>query len=147
MKYIFNLLFLAFCRSQFPLLMSLTSKSHYCDANELEKFKKKKINYQNKFQLFSVFLFSLTSVWVFFLFPYQSVSKFWKIDKKILMEIFCQKLIVSNVTSTFLDHPEMPTFKNQMRVKCKLGFAEWVNQLESLGTLKPINCSRGSKPL
>ena len=55
----------------------------------------------------------------FFLFPYQCVCKFWKIYKihrqtfivykngenlKILIEIFCQKLVVSNVILAFLDH-------------------------------------------
>ena len=62
---------------------------------------------------FSQFFFFWLTVWVFFLFPYQSVSKFWKlvdfIDKngenlEILIEISCQKLIVSNVISASSDH-------------------------------------------
>ena len=57
----------------------------------------------------------MTATSVFFLFLYQSLYKFWKIDEislasfhwenlKILIEIFCQKLIVSNVILAFLVH-------------------------------------------
>ena len=41
----------------------------------------------------------------------------------------------------------MSTFRNQMRLKCELSFAEWINQLGSLGALKPPKWSRGSKSL
>ena len=44
-------------------------------------------------------------------------------------------------------YTEMSTFRNQMRVKCELSFAEWINQLGSLGALKPPMWSRGSKSL
>ena len=30
----------------------------------------------------------------------------------------------------------MPTFRNQVRVKCELSFAEWANQLGSWGVFK-----------
>ena len=59
-------------------------------------------------QLFLTFLFSLINVWMFFLFPYQSFSKFLSIKNwenlKLLTKIFCQKLIVYNVISAYLDH-------------------------------------------
>ena len=56
--------------------------------------------------------------WLFFLFPCQSVSNFWKIGKiykngdnlKILIEIFCQKLIVSNAISAILNNLESKIF-------------------------------------
>ena len=42
----------------------------------------------------------------------------------------------------------MPTFRNQMRVKCELSLAEWANQLGSLDEFKsPPKWSRWSKPL
>ena len=131
MKYISNLPFLAICCFQFLLLICLILKKHYCDANELEKYILKKrliiilkgfikqpvIKQSPTFLSFSFLTDCCMSV---FLFPYQSVSKFWKnwsdfIDKnqenvKILLEIFCQKLIVSNVTLAFLDHLKPKVF-------------------------------------
>ena len=41
----------------------------------------------------------------------------------------------------------MPAFKTQMRMKFKLSFAEWANQLESLGMLKSLKLGRWSMPL
>ena len=43
----------------------------------------------NKVQLFSVFLFSLTAVWVFLLFPYESVCKFLKNGLVSLANDYC----------------------------------------------------------
>ena len=39
-------------------------------------------------------------------------------------------------------YTEMPTFRNQMRVRCELSFAECANQLGSLGVFKPPKWSR-----
>ena len=36
----------------------------------------------------------------------------------------------------------MPAFKTQMQMKFKLSFAEWANQLESLGMLKSLKLGR-----
>ena len=70
-------------------------------------------------QLFSVFLFSLTAAEVLFLFLIKAFANFEKLIRfhwqafiaykngenlKMLTEIFCQKLIVSNVVLAFLDH-------------------------------------------
>ena len=64
----------------------------------------------NSIFFLSFSFFSGCFVGVFF-FPYQSVCKFWKIDKipstsnlKILIEIFRQKRIVFNVSLVFLEH-------------------------------------------
>ena len=35
---------------------------------------------------------------------------------------------------------EMPTFTNQMRVKCEFSFAEWASHLGSWGHLSPPLC-------
>ena len=50
----------------------------------LKGFIKQPVIKQNQI---SIFLFSLTTVWVFFLIPYQSVSKFWKIVKILSIKI------------------------------------------------------------
>ena len=100
-----NFLFLAICRSQFPLLVFLVSswikkKKLRCkraykikkkfEQNDLLKKKWVIVIFKgfikepvklNKVWLFSVFLFSLTSVWVIFLFSYKSVCKSLKIEK------------------------------------------------------------------
>ena len=100
-----NFLFLAICRSQFPLLVFLVSswikkKKLRCkraykikkkfEQNDLLKKKWVIVIFKgfikepvklNKVWLFSVFLFSLTSVWVIFLFSYKSVCKSWKTEK------------------------------------------------------------------
>ena len=100
-----NFLFLAICRSQFPLLIFLVSswikkkklrcKRAYKIKKKFEQtdlLKKKRLIVifngfikepvkLNKVWLFSVFLFSLTSVWVIFLFSYKSVCKSLKIEK------------------------------------------------------------------
>ena len=70
-------------------------------------------------QLFSVFLFSLTAALVFFSFLIKAFANFENLIRfywhafivhrngenlKMLMEIFCQKLKVSNVILLFLDH-------------------------------------------
>ena len=80
---------------------------------------------KNKVQLLPVFLFS--TVGVLFLFPYQSVCIFEKLIRfheqafivykngenlKILIEIFCQEVIVSNFIFGFLDHLEPKTSFN-----------------------------------
>ena len=67
--------------------------------------------YKTKYNFFQFFFSHWLLCEYFFLFPYQHVSKFWKIDKiffekngenlKILTEILCQKLVVSNVISFF----------------------------------------------
>ena len=108
-KYFWNkycsFLFLAICRSQFPLLVFLVSswikkKKLRCkraykikkkfEQNDLLKKKWVIVIFKgfikepvklNKVWLFSVFLFSLTSVWVIFLFSYKSVCKSLKIEK------------------------------------------------------------------
>ena len=100
-----NFLFLAICRSQFPLLIFLVSswiKKKKLRCKRTYKIKKKFEQIDllkkkwlivifngfikepvklNKVWLFSVFLFSLTSVWVIFLFSYKSVCKSWKTEK------------------------------------------------------------------
>ena len=100
-----NFLFLAICRSQFPRLVFLVSswikkKTLRCkraykikkkfEQNDLLKKKWVIVIFKgfikepvklNKVWLFSVFLFSLTSVWVIFLFSYKSVCKSLKIEK------------------------------------------------------------------
>ena len=72
--------------------------------------------YKKKPKFFQFFFFSLTASEVFWLFPYQSICKFLIIslsssfeykngeNLKMLTEIFCQKLIVSNVILVFPDH-------------------------------------------
>ena len=70
------------------------------------------------------FFFSLTAVWVFFLFPYEFVNFeklirfYWQAfiiykngeNLKILKEIFRQKFIISNLILAFLDHPKPKIF-------------------------------------
>ena len=88
-----NLSFLAICHSQLPLLRFLAS-SWYQKAKiglQMSLRSKKMINYHIKG------LYKATksnfSHWLlhkcFFLFPYQSVSKFWKIDKISLVSFRC----------------------------------------------------------
>ena len=45
--------------------------------------------------------------------------------------------------ATHLTSAEMPTFRNQMRMK---SFSEWANQLGSLGALGPPKRIEGEKP-
>ena len=40
----------------------------------------------------------------------------------------------------------MPTYRNQMRVKCELSLAEWANQLGSFGRLSPPSEVEGQSP-
>ena len=72
----------AICHFELPVLISLISQYKNCVANELEKiFKKEAIPKDfikqpviKQSSTFSAFLFSLSAVWVFFLFPYQNVN-------------------------------------------------------------------------
>ena len=96
-----NLPFLAICRSLPPFNIScviLISKSKNWTANELAE--QKMINYhirgtykttcyKTKPNQTQVFPLSLTAAWMFFLYPYQSVGKFWKIDKISLASFHC----------------------------------------------------------
>ena len=105
--------FLAICHFQFPLLISLISKIKNYTAIELEKwliiilkgFIKRPVIKQSP--TFLSFLFSLTAVWpnsfhnLIFnqcvikalskryqsIMPYQSVNKFWKSDKILLIKM------------------------------------------------------------
>ena len=122
--------FLAICRSQTPLLIFFASSSYQRAEIVLRmslQNKRNMNNYQKVFikqsiikqsQLLSAFLFWLTTVWVLFLFPYQRVCKFenWQdfISKlslyikngenlKILIEIFRQDVIFSDISLVFLD--------------------------------------------
>ena len=97
-----NLPFLAICRSQFPLLIFLASSWFQRAKIALQmRMRNKKnminypfkglcktINYRTKYNISQVF-FLLTGVWVFFLFSYQSVFKFWKIEKISSVSFHC----------------------------------------------------------
>ena len=94
-----NLSFLAICRSQLSFLIFL-APSWYQKAKiglRISLWNKKIINshinglykttcYKTKSN-FSQFFFSLTTVWLFFLFPYQRVSKCCKIYKILLIKM------------------------------------------------------------
>ena len=82
----------------------------------IKDFIKQPVIKQIPFFFLSFSFFSGCFVGVFF-FPYQSVCKFWKIDKipstsnlKILIEIFRQKRIASNVILVFLEHLKAKIF-------------------------------------
>ena len=108
--------FLAICRSQFPFWYTWYQKAIIALWKTLRKKKKinyyfkglHKTNYYNTKFNFSQFFFSQ---WLLY-------EKFRKKDfiykngenLKKLVEIFCQKLIVSNVTSAFSDHLKPKTF-------------------------------------
>ena len=118
--------YLLFSISDFDIYcVILITKSENCAANDLAK---KKNDYYYKglykttcYKTNSIFFLSFSFlsgcfVSVFF-FPYQSVCKFWKIDKipstsnlKILIEIFRQKRIASNVILVFLEHLKAKIF-------------------------------------
>ena len=125
------MLFLAICRSLLPLLIFLVSS--WCQIAKIglrmTLQNKKMINhpikglykttYYQNFQIFWVFLFSLTAAQVFFSFHIKAFANFEKLMRfhwqafivykngenlKILIKIFFRKLIVCNVILAFLDH-------------------------------------------
>ena len=128
----FNLPFLAmpFPVSPFDIFcIILIPKSGNCTADELAKQKKwliiKRLYKTACFNFYQFHLFSLTAVWVLFLLPYQSVCHFEKLIRfhrqvfivyktgenlKILIKIFRQQVIVSNVILAFLDHLKLKIF-------------------------------------
>ena len=80
-----------------------------------------------KVQLFTVFLFSLTAVKVFFSFLIKAFANFEKLIRfhwqafivyknrenlKMLIQVFCQKLIVSNVILAFFLKPKFSSSAN-----------------------------------
>ena len=68
----------------------------------------KTICYKTKSNFSQFFFFQWLLYECFFLFPYQRVSKFENL--KILLEIFCQKVIVSKAILTFLEHLKLKLF-------------------------------------
>ena len=122
-----NLPFLAIFRSQYPLLIFFTSSWYQKAKITLRtSLRNKEILWTKRTieeKMINVILegfinncYKTKSVWVFFLFSYKSVCKFWKTEYKnggnlkILKEIFCQKFIVSNVILASLDRLKPKNF-------------------------------------
>ena len=122
-----NLPFLAICRSQLPLLISGIKKQKLgCKwACEIKKWliiilkgfiKQPVIKHSPTFLSFSFLIDCYISVFSFSLSMLANFEKFIRFHRqaftvykngenlKILIEIFCQKPIVSNVILAFLDH-------------------------------------------